>query len=200
MKKKFVALALILLTCTINFSCDGNRASQAKSLYNFKISLDSWNNLKHSNENSYSYTVSSRSVFGSGTNTSITVLDGKVTSRVYEAYTLYNEVSGNYLGFENRIVLEAYTESYETLGTHTSGAPALTIDELYNTCLSEYLSVDPDDNHVTFNYDSNNIIENCYYVPDGCMDDCAVGVSLSNFEWLTDNPVSIAHSKQENFN
>ncbi|GAA4291387.1 hypothetical protein [Aestuariibaculum suncheonense] len=200
MKKKFVALALIAITCTLNFSCDGNRASQAKSLYNFKISLDSWNNLKDSNDNSYVYTVSSRSVFGSGTNTTITVLDGKVTERIYEAFTLYNEASGNYLGFDNRIILEAYTESGAALGSHTSGAPALTIDELYNTCLSDYLSVNPDDNHITFNYDSNNIIENCYYIPDGCMDDCSIGVTLSDFEWLTENPVNIAHSKQENFN
>ena len=200
MKKKFVALVLLIITSSLYYNCDGNHASQAKSLYNFKISLDSWKNLKESNNDSYSYTVSSRSVFGSGTNTTITVLDGKVTSRVYESYTLYNENTGHYLGFDNRIILEAFSEEKTTLGTHTSGAPALTIDELYNTCLNDYLSVDAQDNHITFNYDSNNIIENCYYVPDGCMDDCAVGVSLSNFEWLNDDPIIIANQEGETFN
>ncbi|MBD0833156.1 hypothetical protein [Aestuariibaculum sediminum] len=183
MKKKFVALTLSLLAF-IYLSCDGNRATKAESLIDYRISLDQWNNLKDSNGNSYKYTISTRSVFGSGTNTTITVINGIVFSRVHESYSLFNEDTGHYLGFENRIVLENFTENKTALNTHASGAPAITIDNLYDSCLREYLSVDASDNKVVFNYDSNDIIKDCYYIPDGCMDDCTVGIKLSNFEWL----------------
>ncbi|MFG6686093.1 hypothetical protein ACGK9U_05885 [Mariniflexile sp. HNIBRBA6329] len=184
MKQKLILLIFITSFFGLNLSCDTNDTSKAKSIAEYKSSLNTWNSLKDIKGNSYKYTISSRSVFGFGSHTTITVINGTVTTRIYEAYSIYDE-NNNYVGFENRVVLESYTENSETLNTHDSGAKPVVIDALYDTCLSDYLSVDADSNSITFIVDDSNIIKNCYYIPNGCQDDCAFGIQISSFEWLS---------------
>lgn len=183
MKQKLVLLFFITSFFALNLSCDTNNSSKAKSIAEYKSSLSAWNTLKETHGNSYTYTITSGSVFGFGSNTTITVVDGTVTSRMSEGYSIYD--GDTYVGYENRVILESYTENTETLNSHDSGAAAVTIDALYDTCLSDYLSVDADSNTITFSVDDANIIKACLYVPDGCQDDCAFGIQISSFQWLT---------------
>ncbi|MFD0991272.1 hypothetical protein ACFQ1R_14285 [Mariniflexile jejuense] len=183
MKQKLILLFFITSFFTLNLSCDTNNTSKSKSIAKYKSSLNDWNTLKNLYENSYKYTVSSSSVFGFGTNTTITIVNNIVISRMYEAFSVFDK-NNNYIGYENRLVFESYTENAETLNEHDSGAIAVTIDALYETCLSAYLSVDSDSNSITFNVDNNNLIKDCYYIPNGCQDDCTFGIKISSFQWL----------------
>ncbi|WP_308993389.1 hypothetical protein QLS71_011425 [Mariniflexile litorale] len=184
MKQKLILLIFITFFFALNLSCDTNDSSKTKSIAAYKSSLSAWNTLKETHGNSYKYTITSGSVFGFGSNTTITVINGTVTSRIYEAYSIYDD-NNNYVGYENRVVFESYTENIKTLNSHDSGAAAVIIDALYDTCLSKYLSVDADSNSITFNVDDNNLIKNCYHIPNGCQDDCTFGIQISSFEWLT---------------
>ncbi|MFI0428015.1 hypothetical protein [Mariniflexile sp. HMF6888] len=182
MRNKLFVLFLITSTLITNQSCETNDSSKVKSITEYQKSLNAWENLKETNGTSYSYIISTSSVFGFGSTTHITVLNNIVTSRVYELYSLYDE--DTYLGYENRQILESYTENTEALGSNESGANPFTIDELYSTCINNYLSVDADNNTIIFSVDDSNIIKDCYYITHGCQDDCAHGITITNFKWL----------------
>lgn len=183
MKNKILTLLLIISFLMVNLSCDTNNASNSQNIKAYNTNLENWKHLKLISGASYVYEISTASFSGHGSTTQITVQNDIVVSRTYESYSIYDE-NNTYLGYENRLITSSYTENSETLGTNTDGASPLTIDELYNTCLSDYLSVDPDTNTITFNVNDFNIISNCYYVPDGCQDDCKFGITITNFQWL----------------
>ncbi|WP_445738649.1 hypothetical protein [Mariniflexile sp.] len=180
---KKIAFAFLLIALIFNFSCDTNDASNIQNIKEYRASLTTWNTLKQTNGTSYTYEIITGSVFGFGTITKITVIKNTVTSRVYEAYTIYDN-DRNYLGFENRLILNSYSENTGNLGSNSEGASPVILDDLYNTCLNDYLSVNTNTNTITFNVDDFNIIKDCYYVPDGCQDDCSFGIILTNFEWI----------------
>lgn len=183
MKSKLILLFFITSFFALNLSCDTNDFSKTKSIAKYKSSLDAWNTLKATHGTSYMYTMSSGSVFGFGSNTTITVVNGIVTSRIYESYSIYDE-NNNYVGYDNRVILESYTEDTSTLNTNSSGAKPVTIDALYDTCLSDYLSVNGDSNLIEFNVDDSNIIKDCYYILNGCQDECTFGINISSFQWF----------------
>ncbi|WP_372757923.1 hypothetical protein [Mariniflexile sp.] len=181
MNQKLIQIIFITSFFALNSGCDTNNTSKAKTIAEYRSSLDAWNALKLTNGTSYSYTIGSGSVFGFGSNTTITVFNDTVISRDYESYSIYDE-NNNYVGYDYRVIYESYSENSETLNSHDSGAKPVTIDSLYDTCLSEYLSVDADSNSITFTVDDANIIKNCYYIPNGCQDDCSFGIQISNFQ------------------
>lgn len=161
------------------------------------MSLDYWKNLKQLHSASYKYTISTKNTFGYNSKTTITVVQGEIISRDFEIYSQYDDES-NYLDYENRIILNSFFEDKNNIGTHhcesndddnqsisfCAAAPALTLDELYNTCLEKYLSVNPVSNEINFNVDDKNILKDCYYTSNFCEDDCFFGIKLTHFDWL----------------
>jgi hypothetical protein len=143
----------------------------------YSESLEKWNKLKIINGNSYVYQTSFYSWIGEASITEITVIKGTVTSRVYEHFKT-NESNGR------GALIDTYSESIDNLGVHESGALPKTIDELYNTCSSDYLTVDPNTNTIYFETALNGVMTLCGFVPDRCQDDCFVGTNIKNFEWI----------------
>ncbi|WP_338358294.1 hypothetical protein [Yeosuana marina] len=186
MKNKLFSQLLLISLLIVNVSCDTDDASNSQNIKAYNTSLETWEHLKLISGASYVYEISTTSFSGYKSTTQITVQNDIVVSRTYESYSIYDE-NNTYLGYENRLITSSYTESSETLGTNTDGASPLTIDELYDTCLSDYLSIDPDTNTITFNVNDFNIISDCYYIPDGCQDDCTFGITITNFQWLDSN-------------
>ncbi|WP_111306946.1 hypothetical protein [Confluentibacter sediminis] len=183
MKTKLFISALIALALGCNLSCDTNSDTNYKHIKEFETSLETWKRLKLEHGTSYTYEMSSGSVFGFGSTTKITVENNIVISRTFESYSIYDD-SHNYLGYENRLITSSYNETSETIGTHVNGTSPLTIDELYDTCLNNYLSVDTRTNQVTFAVDDLNVLKDCYYIANGCQDDCSTGIMISKFDWL----------------
>jgi len=177
MKSKLLLFSTIISLCL--FSCDTD-----ESISEYNESLNTWNNLKQVKGTSYSYEISTASVFGLESKTQITVKNDIVISRVYEAYSIYDDENGEYLGYDNRLILKSYSENAENLGSNSSGASPVTIDKLYQTCLNDYLSVSSSSNTIGFQVDDYNIIKACYYIPNGCQDDCTTGIRLTDFKWL----------------
>lgn len=170
MIKSFFICVLLTSTMLMVFSCANEAAFDSE----FDISLELWNKRKKINGASYLYTVSSVSVFGFGSNTTLTVNNGIVISRAYEAYN-YNE--------GNKEITESWTENQNELGTHNDGAEAISLDKIYAICKSDILTVNEDENYITFLTENDGVVSTCSYFPKNCQDDCSMGFTISSIVW-----------------
>lgn len=143
----------------------------------YEASFNSWQNAKKNQGNSYTYVTERSSVFGFGSKTTLTVQDGKVVARAYEAYRL-NETT------REREITNAWSENKDDLNSHEEGAETITIDEIYALCQNTVLRVSEEDNYVHFLAENNGILSLCSYFPKNCADDCSVGYNIVSINWL----------------
>jgi len=161
--------ALLLIGILLT-SCEKSNLNYENS---FESSYKELLRFKETSGNSYHYVVTGGSVFGPAWQTDITVTSGKVTQRHFK----YTSVAG----LEN-IPAEAleWTENENEINSHTnSGADALTLDQVYEKARTEWL-IKRKDFSVYFEANNNGLISSCGYVPDGCMDDCFYGITISS--------------------
>lgn len=171
-----LTFSLLLFSCSADLYAP-NLLVTGENGYNYLQSEKEWKKLKDKHQNSYSYTVSEQSFSGFGSETTIMVMDGQVVSRNYKAYII-SENDGS------KEITETYTETEGDLGSHSEGAPPVTLDELYEDCRTEYLMVDPETHTIYFDTTEEGVISLCGHVPELCGDDCFVGFRLTRFEWL----------------
>lgn len=143
-------------------------------------SLATWNALKTQNGDSYRYETSFASWAGFGNKTTLTVRDGEVTARAYEAY---RHEEGQ------TTITESYAEEGAALGTHEAGAASRTVDELYGVCRAEVLTQSALANDFYLMFRADGVLETCEYAPKNCVDDCSSGVNVTGLEFL---PVTAA--------
>lgn len=148
--------------------------TKANNNLSFNESKDSWELLKKENGNSYIYQVGFGSWTGAGSITEISIENNIVISRKYESYS--NILNRNEIS-------DSYIETQEELGKHSFGAKPITIDEMYEICLSDFLDVDTTENSITFSVTNKGLLQNCSYYPNNCADDCTKGVQIDAFEW-----------------
>ena len=166
--------AIIILTITVFLSaCKKDVVTS-----DYDKSYVAWSNFKNSSNNSYAYTEHSGSVFGSYTETKITVKSGIITTREF--------VSGNYKPNTNVLIItKTWTENVGSLNTHgNEGFELLTLDQVYNKAKTVWLKADPKQNNIYFEYKNNGLISSAGFVPKGCQDDCFNGVSIKDINPL----------------
>jgi len=172
MKGKLYFFAL-LWAAVLFTSCDKD------DLYyqsNFENSYQKWISFKQTSGNSYSYMVTQGSVFGPASQTTITVSNGKVTQRHFKYTSTF--------GMTNIPASELeWTENGTGINSHSSGAAALTLDEIYNTARSQWL-IKRENAKAYLETNNNGLISSCGYVEDGCMDDCFIGINIANIKSL----------------
>ncbi|MFC2138309.1 hypothetical protein ACFLTE_09050 [Bacteroidota bacterium] len=178
----FLSLCLIMVSCEKDNNNQDNNLSlltelNGESGLSYDESLSKWNELKNNNGNSYIYQTTFTSWTGFGSTTELRVEEGNVTSRKYQGFEI-NQTNGQ------KEILETYHETSDNLGSNDKGANPLTIDELYETCASEYLIIDENNNTIYFETTENGLMTLCGYVPEGCMDDCLFSVSIDFFDWI----------------
>ena len=128
-----------------------------------------WQEFKSVSGNSYSYQVITTSWTGYGTETIITVKQGKVAERSYIAKG--NQANGQIT------VLEEWKEDETQLGTHNKGAALLTMDEVYAKAKDDWL-LKRDNAENYFEAKNNGMISLCGYGMNGCQDDCFNGITI----------------------
>ncbi|WP_066633574.1 hypothetical protein [Labilibacter marinus] len=175
-------LAVLLLAFILIAGCkkeDGDPFDNIKgeSGISYNKSKSFWNDMKKENGNSYEYETTFTSWTGFGSTTTFKVEEGVVTERTYTEFNADEGASGE-------IQLESYKEVGDEVGDHEKGAKPVSIDELYESCASEFLVACPCDNTLYFETESNGLMNLCGFVPDGCQDDCYQGVRISSFSWL----------------
>lgn len=180
--EKFYSNLMLPLIYFLLFSCSVEAMQEKLSVegehgYDFRESRAAWKKLKKENGNSYLYTVLEQSWTGAGSETTIEVEEGKVIARYFVAFEISDEDGSKH-------ITESYEEkSRKDIGSHSLGAPAYTIDDLYRTCLSKYLTVHHETHEVFFETNEEGVLMLCGYVPVGCQDDCYRGIRISSFSW-----------------
>jgi hypothetical protein len=141
---------------------------------NYNQSFEKWTALKEKNGNSYVYQTKFMSWTGHGSMTELTIEDGVIISRSYQEFLQQGGPIET---------VDSFSEDSNQLGTHTKGAPLLTIDDLYNSCAKEYLVVDQNKNTVEFQTTDEGLLTRCGFTTHGCVDDCYHGITITAFEW-----------------
>jgi hypothetical protein len=84
-------------------------------------------------------------------------------------------------------VLVEWHETGNEVGRRDGGIPPSTVEELHAECRSA-LAHDPKSNYLLLEIGDKGVPGFCYYRPNNCADDCAVGIMLGRFQCLTGNP------------
>jgi major membrane immunogen (membrane-anchored lipoprotein) len=133
-------------------------------------SLLAWQDMKAADDGTYQYTRTSSSFTGYRDTTTVVVENDVVVRRTYEVYD------------ENGALFDSFDEQGAEVGSNESGAPARTIDELYEICRDDVLTQDPAQNHIILTFHDDGILETCVYVPRDCADDCDEGVGIDTLD------------------
>lgn len=139
-------------------------------------SYRTWLSFKDSSNNSYRYMVSQVSWTGYGSETIITVKNGKVVQRSY--VRKYGEHNGSTFVIT---VLDQWTEGQNQLSTHSEGAAAVTLDAVYEKAKHDWL-LKRDNAETYFETRNNGMISLCGYRDKNCMDDCLTGITINFIE------------------
>ncbi|WP_413668108.1 hypothetical protein ACEN9X_27115 [Mucilaginibacter sp. Mucisp86] len=171
--KRACILVLLMIGSLIACKKDANETAYDKS-------YKAWQSFKIESKNSYTYTVNAGSVFGYGSETKITVQNGVVVGRDFLSYTLEQNPNSA----PTKKIREQWHEDKTSLGQHNSGAALLTLDHVYQKAKTEWLAVDRKKNTIYFETNNNGLISGASYVPNGCQDDCSIGISISEIKAL----------------
>lgn len=120
----------------------------------------------------YTYVRSFASFAGFGADTSVDVVDDRVTERSYRSW--HSDPAGQ------QVTDTTWSETGTAIGSHAEAFPPKAMPELYDECERSILTVDRVANDVTLRFDASQILAACYYTPHNCDDDCAVGIQLSS--------------------
>lgn len=101
-------------------------------------SLGTWQRLKEANGSAYRYDVGFASMVGEYGKTTFEVRDDEVVLRAFERR---DAAAGG-------VLVESWTERSDELGSHTSGEPVRTVDELYAVCRNDVLTRDRFENRL----------------------------------------------------
>jgi len=163
---------LMLVSIAVSAASCG-KSSDDKMDTQLQVAEATWASAKPSCAD-YHYAAQSSSVFGSRSTTTIEISGGQPVRRSFVG-------SGYGSSGTDAAPAETWDESSAAeVGTHTDGAPALTVEQLFASCESS-LSQDPTQNTLTLVVGTDGVPTACGYTPKNCVDDCYNGFRLSDF-------------------
>jgi len=84
--------------------------------------------------------------------------------------------------WENGAVTDQWVETGAQIGTHAEGAPALTMEQLYDDCRTKILSGASGSYDVVFETAASGALTQCTAMrAKDCVDDCSAGVVVMDF-------------------
>jgi hypothetical protein len=166
--KRNAFLAMILMIAATFTACKKDKIEYRND---FETSFKAWQNFKAESRNNYSYTTSTSSWTGYSTETTITVINGKITSRAYVAKGIKDDQT------HAIYILEEWREDSTTLNSHKNGAQTLTLDQIYDLAKNDLL-LKRANTKTYFEAKNDGIISSAGYVEDNCADDCFNGISI----------------------
>jgi len=175
-RARLVAGALVACLSIACSSSDGPHKSALEE------SRSVWRGLVAMNGETYSYAVETSSFSGSATRTLLQFEPGAELERAVATYRGFEVATPTPEGARGPLVLQ-WEERGAEIGSHPDGAPADTVDVLYDRCARDVLTKDPKLNDISLEFDDAGILRLCSYFPRGCQDDCSVGVLISDLQF-----------------
>ncbi len=157
--------ALIALCCLSSTACAAPPANPG--LVRLQESLNTWTAAQAAMKGTYSYSVRRSSWVGFGSITKIEVQAGKVVRRTYDEFNSKPQPT-----LEAAIKPAApWVETGEQLNSRKQGAPALTVEALYDTCKT--LLQTERATHLTLylGFEKRGFLSHCFIVDKRIMDD-----------------------------
>ena len=163
--------ALIALCCLASAACATPPASP--DLIRLQDSLNAWTAAQATIKGNYSYSVRRSSWTGFGSITKVDVQAGKVVRRSYDEFNSRPQPVLNPAAKPAPL----WVESAAQLNSHTQGAPALTVEAMYDTCKT-VLQADLASHQKRYvAFDQRGFLARCFTVDTRMMDDAPqVGV------------------------
>jgi hypothetical protein len=121
----------------------------------------------------YHYRRGTSSFVGYNTDTTVEITNDQPSWRSYVATSFVAADGGSTPG-----IVEQWQETAGQIGSHTSGAPALTVEQLFDACTA-VLANDPATNTITLSISAEGVPKTCTFLPHNCADDCLMGFALS---------------------
>jgi hypothetical protein len=141
-------------------------------------SYKAWLDFKTSSNNSYKYTTIAGSLFGSYSETKVTVTNGAVTGRDYVYYEYQYHTDNTP---PTKVLVKEWQETTGNLGTHgAEGGNLYTLDDIYSHAKNNWLMADQSKNTVTFETNNSGMISVAGYMPKSCQDDCFIGITIQS--------------------
>ncbi|TKC12769.1 hypothetical protein FA048_03885 [Pedobacter polaris] len=166
--KRNAYLLLLLVVATFT----GCKKEKIEYSNEFEKSAKVWTAFKNASNNSYSYTTNTGSWTGYSSETTLTIVNGKIIGRTF--------ISKGFKDNSNTVVvLEQWQEDESSLNTHQSGASLLTLDQVYELAKNELL-LKRDNAKVSFEAKNNGLISSAGYIENGCQDDCFMGINIKS--------------------
>lgn len=168
----------ITLTCALLVGCNANAPKSGESSRvivknvekQLARSLHTWSTLRDKHHGNYSYDRNVSTWRGQANSTKIVVENNRVESRYFFEWQ------------QSSSPTLIWAESFMELGLHNEGAPAKTIDQLYQQCKDDILSKPEDKFKVTVVLDRFNLLQQCSYREFACFDDCTKGIKIDDLE------------------
>ncbi|MGB1239434.1 MAG: hypothetical protein ACPG4U_14540 [Pseudomonadales bacterium] len=135
-------------------------------------SLAHWQNAKREFGADYQYAISFSSWAGFSHRTDIIVRGDKVVER---RFSTVNDTANT---------RRNWVERTGEIGQHSEGAPALKLEQLYQKCEREVLSVAGSSRYLRV--DGRQLLRQCVYIPDNCADDCTFGIEISDLQFANE--------------
>lgn len=172
-------MKILTIILTFALSLISAQAQEEKAGADHKIqlvsSLKAWKKASAKSKGNYSYQVTTSSMMGYRTVTTITVENNKVVNRTFEEFYPADMPKP-----EN---LKNYKEDVKTLGTHEHGATAHTMEELYDQAIQIAKKDLAPHEQLYFKLDKNGILQCCFIINTRIMDDApSNGVNIANLK------------------
>lgn len=193
-------LLYFLFLTVILFGCSKDELEYQNE---FDKSYKAWLQYKQNNK-SYSYTAKTTSWIGTTTHTTITVENNQVSKRDFK----YARIGGKTIpenGWTKQLAIEAlkeigytenemsssfgneiidklqWVENKEDLGKNGNAEQLMTLEQIYDKAKNDWITKRPN-SQIYFEAKNNGLISTAGYVPDGCMDDCFVGIKIISIQ------------------
>lgn len=132
-------------------------------------SRDAWEDARKAAGNSYTYVSSLWSFLGFSFETTIVVEDGVVIERHYKAQHAGGGDSTQ------------WSELGADVGSHDEGHAPVLLDDLYDECANEILTLDADEYWINLSIDPDDgLLRSCTAAHRQCQDDCARGPNVTS--------------------
>lgn len=77
-------------------------------------------------------------------------------------------------------IVEEWSETGASVGSHEGGHGAVTLGQLYDVCETDILTRDPATHEIILRVFASGLIATCLAIPHGCADDCGDGFTIES--------------------
>ncbi|QEG38966.1 hypothetical protein [Roseimaritima ulvae] len=182
MMKYLFVLPLLLLMASVSWAIESEAGDKVETL---QKSVQKWERMRERANGNYSYHVVTSSFSGFRSVTEIVVRENQVSERRYRET---NRNAPRPDGAQDNTEYK-WVEQADQLGTHQQGAPAKTLDQLYQQAAEILKQERPEHEKLYLRFDKQGLLQACFTVDTRIADDAPLnGVRIRDLQLRYKSP------------